>query len=116
MKEGPQRMAEILALKSDTFETEALKAEGLVLVCFHATWCTHSKRLLTVIREVTDLYADRMKMTSVDVFTEHPVPQQYRIFHTPTVIFFRNGEEVLRMAGSGVREHLKDKIEEILAA
>jgi len=109
-------MAEILVLNTDNFEDEVLKADKLVLVIFHATWCTHSKRLLTVAREVVDLYAERLKIGSVDVFTEHPLPQQYRIFHTPTALFFRDGEETVRMAGSGVREHLKDKIEELLSA
>ena len=109
-------MSEIVAFTAANFEEEVLKAEGLVLVNFHATWCTHSKRLASVLREVAELYAGRMKAGKLDVFSEQPVPQQHRIFHTPTGLFFRDGQEVARMSGASVREHLKDKLEDLFAA
>jgi len=109
-------MSEILAFTTDNFENEVLKAEGLVLVDFYATWCSHSKRLDAVLREAVGLYAGRVKMGKVDVFKDNPLSQKYRILSTPTVVFFRNGEEAARMVGSGVRDHLKEKIEELLAS
>ena len=109
-------MSEMLMFTNASFEDEVLKAEGLVLVDFFATWCTHSKRLRSILREVAELHEDRLKIGKLDVFTEHPLPQKYRILTTPTVLFFRNGEEVARMAGPAAREHLKDKVEELLAS
>ena len=109
-------MAEILVFTAASFEEDVLKAEGLVLVEFCSSWCTHSKRLTTMLRATAEVYTDRMKFGTLDVFDEKPLPQQYRIFTTPTVLFFRGGEEIGRLVGSGAREHLKDKIEELLAA
>jgi len=109
-------MPELLTFTAASFEEDVLKAEGLVVVEFHATWCTHSKRLTTLLRSTMELYDERVKFGRVDVFDEHPLPQQYRIFHTPSLLFFRNGEEIARLASAAAREHMKDKLEELAGA
>jgi thioredoxin 1 len=109
-------MADMLAFTTQNFEQEVLKADGLVLVDFYATWCTHCKRLDTVLRSFGDTYVGRVKMGKVDVYVQQPLPQQYRIHNTPTVLFFRNGQEVARLAGSGAREHVKERLDQLLAA
>lgn len=109
-------MADVVAFTDANFDGAVLKAEGVVLVEFYAVWCSHSRRINPLIAEIADRYAGRMTVGKLDVFEENGAPQKYRILSTPTVILFRNGEEIMRLVGSAVREGLKDRMEEILAA
>ena len=106
-------MAELPAFTDASFQEEALKAEGLVVVEFWATWCNHCRKIRRTVQGLAETYADRIKMGRVDVFTEKEVTQQLRIFSTPTVLFFRDGLEVSRLVGSDVRDHLKERLEEL---
>ena len=106
-------MAEVLAFTDANFEEEVLKAEGLVIVVFHATWCSHSRRASTLIQSLADTYDGRAKVGKLNVFTDNESSTKYRIFTTPTVIYFRNGEEVARLVGANVRENVKEKTEEL---
>jgi thioredoxin 1 len=109
-------MADVLAFTTDNFEQEVLQAEGLVMVKFYATWCSHCRRARQLIRSIAETYEGRLKVGKVDVFDDNELSTRYRIFTTPTVIFFRNGEEVARVVGSGVREGLQQRVEELLGA
>ena len=107
-------MAEVLAFTDANFEEEVLKSDVPVLVEFFATWCTHCRRIKSLIDETAQKYEGRLKVGRVDVFAEDEVPRKYRILSTPTVIVFRNGEEAVRLVGSAVREGLKDRLEDML--
>ena len=109
-------MAEILAFTDANFEEEVLKDEGLVAVEFVASWCTHCRKLNPTIRTLAETYAGRLKLGKVDVFTETAVTKECRILSTPSVLFFRGGAEIARLVGSNVRDHLKERLAELVGA
>jgi len=109
-------MGQVAAINTANFEQEVAKAEGLVLVDFFAPWCSHSRRASPVMESLATAYEGRVKVGKLDVFADNTLSVKYRIFSTPTVIVFKNGAEVARIAGSAVREGIQPKLDALLAA
>lgn len=101
--------------------TEANVAEVLasglpVVIDFWATWCGPCMRLAPVIDELAEEYGDRVVIGKYNVDEETELSGEYRIMSIPTILFFKNGEQVrdLRMTGA-TKEQLRERIEKLLA-
>ena len=88
---------------------------GISLVKFAATWCAPCKIVARTIERVKSEFTD-VKFQDVDV-DDHPnLAKDYKIRSVPTVILFRNGEEITRVVGSikvdALRKSLRDVTKE----
>lgn len=101
---------------TDRNVTEAIASGHPIVIDFWATWCGPCMRLAPVIDELAEEYADRVVIGKYNVDEEGDLASQYRIMSIPTILFFKNGEQVreLRMAGP-TKEQLKENIEKLLA-
>ncbi|MEA4954940.1 MAG: thioredoxin [Pseudoflavonifractor sp.] len=80
---------------------EALKSNQLMMVDFWATWCGPCKMLTPVVEQLAGDYESKdVIIGKVDVDEETPLAQRYGVMSVPTVIFFRNGEEIGRKVGA----------------
>lgn len=66
-----------------------------------ADWCSPCRQMTPVVEELKLLYKDSETVTvrKVNVDDEPTLSIQYGIKGIPTTIFFRDGEELKRMAG-----------------
>ena len=73
-------------------------------------------RLAPVIDELAEEYGDRVVIGKNNVDEEPELSGEYRIMSIPTILFFKNGEQVreLRMTGA-TKEQLRERIEKLLA-
>lgn len=106
-------MVEVI-LSDSTFENEVLKAQGLVLVDFFATWCGPCIMLAPVISELAEEYKGKAKICKLDVDANHETAEKYGVMSIPTLIFFKNGEVIEQIVGAHSKDALKEKIEELL--
>lgn len=100
---------------TDSNVKEAIESGHPIVIDFWATWCGPCMRLAPVIDELAEEYADRVVIGKYNVDEEGDLASQYRIMSIPTILFFKNGEQVreLRMAGP-TKEQLKENIEKLL--
>ena len=103
-----------LAVNDQEFEPAVLEADGLVMVDFWATWCGGCRLIAPIIDELAGEYAGKAKVVkiNVDEHADHAI--QYEVRHTPTVVFFRNGQEVDRIVGAGKKAHYTSKLDALL--
>lgn len=80
---------------------KALEAKGLMMVDFWATWCGPCQRLGPVIEQLAEEYEDRSVIIGkVDVDQEPGLAQRFGVMNIPTVIFFKDGQELDRKVGA----------------
>ena len=107
-------MAEALQMVTDdNFETEVDGAAGAVLVDFSADWCPPCKILGPIIEEVAKDVADRAKVVSLDVSASPKTAARFNILNVPTMIFFKDGNEVTRLVGVTPKEKIIEEIDKI---
>lgn len=94
------------------FETEVLKAKNLVLVDFFAEWCGPCKMMSPAVDELAKQYKAKAKIGKIDVDESSQVAGRYGVMSIPTIIFFKNGEEVDRVVGFQPKEALEEKIKQ----
>ena len=80
---------------------KALETGSLMLVDFWATWCGPCQRLGPVIEQLAEEYEDQAVIIGkVDVDEEPGLAQRFGVMNIPTVILFKDGQELERKVGA----------------
>ena len=103
-----------IVVTEQNFETEVLNVSVPVLVDFGAKWCGPCRKLTPVLDEIETTLAEKVKVVRVDADENRGLLQQYSVSGLPSLLVFKNGEPVERMAGlvpkstiiSNVEKHL----------
>lgn len=80
--------------------------KDIAVVDFYATWCGPCKMFGPVFEEVSN--ESNINFVKVDVDKENDIARRYGVMTIPTVILFKNGEEVKRHIGYMSKEELID--------
>ena len=92
---------------------EVLKNEGLVVVDFFATWCAPCQMLAPVLVPLEKKYGDEVEFYKVNIDESEDAAIRYGVSSVPTLIFFKNGEEIDRQVGFADEDELSNWIEEM---
>lgn len=101
---------------TDSNVKEVIASGRPVVIDFWATWCGPCMRLAPTIDELAEEFADRVVIGKYNIEEETELSTDYRIMSIPTILFFKNGEQVrdLRMTGA-TKDELRARIEKLLA-
>jgi thioredoxin 1 len=100
----------VLEVTDKSFEEDVLQAEAPTLVDFWAAWCGPCRMIAPVVEEIAEQYADQLQVAKMDVDANPQTPGQLGIMGIPTLILFKNGEEVERVVGFRPKEALEEVI------
>lgn len=87
-----------------------------VVIDFWATWCGPCQRMAPVVEELAEEYKDTVAIGKYNIEEENDLTTQYRIMSIPTILFFKNGEQVssLRLAGAQPKATLEERIKQLI--
>jgi len=98
-----------MEINDKTFE-ETLNNNQVVLVDFWAEWCGPCRVLGPTIDEVEKEFVDSVVVAKLNI-TENPeASTKYSVRSIPTIIIYKNGEEVERLVGVRGKQFYIDKI------
>lgn len=89
---------EVLHLNEESFK-QTLATNKVVLVDFFATWCGPCKMLAPVLDEVCKEVGEEFVIGKVDVDESFEIARSFGVMSVPTLIVFKNNEEVDRSIG-----------------
>lgn len=99
----------IIDLTKENFQAEITKSDKLVLVDFWAVWCGPCQMMAPILHELETEMPD-VQIGKVNVDEQMDLARQFRVVSIPTLIIFKNGQEVQRMVGVTSKEELKDAL------
>ena len=103
-------MAQAFNVTDGTFESEVLHAAEPTLVDFWAEWCGPCKMIGPIVETLAEEYDGRLRVARMDVDSNRQTPGRYGIRGIPTLILFKNGEEVTRIVGYRPKEALAEEL------
>ena len=99
----------IIDLTKENFQAEITKSDKPVLVDFWAVWCGPCQMMAPILHELETEMPDG-QIGKVNVDEQMDLARQFRVVSIPTLIIFKNGQEVQRMVGVTSKEELKDAL------
>lgn len=111
-------MSNSMAVSESTFEHEVLShsKEEPVLVDFWATWCGPCKMLAPEIDKIAKQFDGKLRVVKIDADDNPEVAQAYGVMGLPTLILFKDGEDVARVMGFQPKERILQQIGTYLEA
>lgn len=99
------------AITDSQFESEVLKAKGLVLVDFWAEWCGPCRQLIPVLEEVSKEMDGKVKICKMNVDESPNTAAQFGIRSIPTMFLFKDGKQIDMKVGLNSKATLTSWIE-----
>lgn len=109
-------MKNIVELTEDRFESEVLQAATPVLVDFYAPWCGPCKMLAPLLEQLASEFNGKIKFAKLNVDDATEMASRYGITGVPTLMLFRNGQEIDTVVGMQSPKVLKAWLEGAAAA
>ncbi|PKI63980.1 thioredoxin X, chloroplastic [Punica granatum] len=106
----------ITEIDESQFADTVLKSDRPVLVEFVAHWCGPCRLISPAIEWVAQEYKERLTVVKIDHDANPKLIKEYKVYGLPTLIVFKNGEEVpeSRREGAVTKVKLKEYLDAVL--
>jgi thioredoxin 1 len=104
----------ILEVTTSNWDTEVIKAQGLVMIDFGAAWCGPCRMISPTVEELAKEYSGKIKVLKLNTDENSEIASRYKIMGIPTIMFFKDGNKLDQIVGVVPKQHLKAKIDSFL--
>ncbi|MGC9348577.1 MAG: thioredoxin [Anaerolineae bacterium] len=103
-------MANLQHLDDDNFKETINESSTPVLVDFFADWCPPCRRLGPTLESLAEDLEGQLKIVKVNV-EKSSLATRFGVMNIPTMILFKDGEEINRIMGNRPKRALMKELE-----
>lgn len=105
---GKSESSHIKHVDDENFES--VVGKGVVLVDFFAEWCGPCHMQTPILEVVAQEISGKALVAKLDVDQSQKTTSKFKVTSIPTMILFKNGEEIKRLVGLRDADTLKEII------
>ena len=102
---------DVIQLTSANFEQEVSRFSGTVMIDFWAPWCGPCRMVAPIVDELAKTYQGKAKVAKLNTDEAPDIAGRYGIRSIPTMMFFKNGEQVAQLVGAYPKSKITEKLE-----
>ena len=91
----------------ETFDQDVIQSDQPVLLDFWAEWCGPCKMIGPILGELSEEYADKVKIVKLNVDENNNTAIQYAVRSIPTLILFKDGQVQAQHIGAAAKGQLR---------
>jgi len=101
-------------LNGNNFQQEVLESSIPVLVDLWAPWCMPCRMISPIVEELGNENQGKLKVCKLNTDENQNIAARYGIQGIPTLLFFKDGQEVDRIVGVTPKPIIQQKLDAIL--
>ena len=106
----------LIEVNSDNFEQEVFLSKVPVLVDFWGPRCVPCLALKPDVEKLAEKNVGKLKVVGVDASQNKRLCLNLKVLGLPTLLIFRNGEEVKRLKGEKLKiEEIEETVNKVLS-
>ena len=95
------------------FEADILQSSTPALIDFWAQWCAPCRAVAPVLDDLAEKFQGKFVVGKVNVDETPDLASKFGILNIPTMIFFKDGQEVDRVVGVQSKGQLEEKVQKL---
>lgn len=109
------QMSKINEITSSIFKNEVLDSDIPVVVDFWAPWCGPCRMVAPVLEEISQKMNGKIKLVKLNTDENQKTAMDYQIMAIPSLLIFKDGQEVDRIVGFVPQEQLEADLQKIIS-
>lgn len=101
-------------VNGNNFQQEVLESSIPVLVDLWAPWCMPCRMISPIVEELGNENQGKLKVCKLNTDENQNIAARYGILGIPTLLFFKDGQEVDRIVGVTPKPIIQQKLDAIL--
>jgi thioredoxin 1 len=105
----------IVKVSDETFDETVVGSDTPVIVDFWAEWCGPCKMIAPVLEEIAEEHPEKLRVVKLNVDDNPDTARRYEVMSIPTLLVFKDGENVKRLVGAKGKGQLLQDLAEFIA-